>query len=63
MPVSHLTPSPSPAGQIELLKLSFFPAVFAAAPGMGGEGGEGQGEGEGGGDWALEYAGAVRNML
>ncbi len=57
------------SGQLELLKLSFFPAVFAAAPGLGAlesalEGREEQTSavtcGE---DWAVEYAGVVRNML
>jgi hypothetical protein len=59
--------APFPAsGQLELLKLSFFPAVFAAAPNVGVldsvlDGNQPECGNEGG--WALEYAGAVRNIL
>ena len=54
------------AGQLELLKLSFFPAIFAAAPSTGVldsalEEKSFESANEGG--WALEYAGCVRNML
>jgi hypothetical protein len=52
-------------GQLELLKLSFFPAIFTAAPVVAEYHSE---EAEAftrkeNGKWALEYAGCVRNML
>jgi hypothetical protein len=61
--------SPSLPGQLELLKLSFFPAVFVAAPGLGIIDSMLDGTGDPavaaprGDDWAVEYAGMVRNML
>jgi hypothetical protein len=56
-------------GQLELLNLSFFPAVFAAAPGLGVLESvlEGREEQRPAGwceeDYSVEFAGMVRNML
>jgi hypothetical protein len=55
----------SSPGQLELLKLSFFPAIFASAPSVGvlANAESDSLAGSCGSGWALEYAGAVRNML
>ena len=61
----YAQPPPSSPGQLELLKLSFFPAIFASAPSVGvlANADSDSLSGSCGSGWALEYAGAVRNML
>jgi hypothetical protein len=61
----YAQPPPSSPGQLELLKLSFFPAIFASAPSVGvlANAESDYLAGSCGSGWALEYAGAVRNML